>query len=278
MSQTNLARVCSLAMSLAAALHLATPVNAQSAKDLDAAYDVLLARYVATGPDGINRVDYARWHKAEGDRKALDVYVSDLSGRRPSAMPRADAFAFWGNLYNAITLKVILDNYPVSSIREIKSRGSWFDPKAYTGPWREQRVAVEGKPLSLDNIEHDIMRPTFKDPRVHYVVNCASYGCPNLMPRAWRAATLETDLEAAARAFVNHARGVTVLPSGGLKVSSIYKWFIADFGGNDASLVAHFKMYAGPELAGRLTTTTRIESDAYDWSLNSVAGSIRLGG
>jgi hypothetical protein len=278
MSQSNLARVRSLAMSLAAALLLVAPVNAQTAKDLDAAYDVLLARYVATSPDGVNRVDYAQWHKAEGDRKALDAYVSDLTARRPSAMPRADAFAFWGNLYNAITLKVILDNYPVSSIREIKSRGSWLDPKAYTGPWREQRVTVEGKPLSLDNIEHDIMRPTFKDPRVHYMVNCASFGCPNLMPRAWRAATLETDLEAAARAFVNHARGVTVLPSGGLKVSSIYKWFIADFGGNDASLVAHFKMYAGPELGSRLTTTTRIESDAYDWSLNSVAGSIRLGG
>ncbi len=112
------------------------------------------------------------------------------------------------------------------------------------------------------------MRPTFKDPRVHYVVNCASYGCPNLMNRAWRAATLEADLEAGARAFVNHARGVSVSASGGLTVSSIYKWFIVDFGGNDEGVIAHFRKYAGPELARQLGGSPRIVSDTYDWSLN----------
>jgi hypothetical protein len=260
-----------LCISLVAGCLAASAASAQTTTDPDAIYDALLARYVVKSPDGVNRVDYARWHKTAADRKALDAYVTELSARRPSKMPREEAFAYWGNLYNAVTLKVILDNYPVSSIRDIKSRGSWLDFKAYTGPWREQRVTVEGKALSLDNIEHDVMRPTFQDPRVHYVVNCASYGCPNLMPRAWRAATLEADLEAGARAFVNHPRGVTVLPSGGLKVSSIYKWFIADFGGNDAALVAHFKRYAEPALAGRLTPSTRVEQDDYDWSLNAVA-------
>jgi hypothetical protein len=249
----------------------ATPALAQAkpAADPDAVYDALLARYVSVGRDGVNRVDYARWTASAGDRKALDDYILELSARRPSAMTRADAFAYWGNLYNAVTLKVILDRYPVASIRDIKS-DNWFDPKAYAGPWRQQRVTVEGRKLSLDDIEHEVMRPTFKDPRVHYVVNCASYGCPNLMPRAWRAATLETDLDAGARAFVNHPRGVTVLPDGSLKVSSIYKWFIADFGGDDAGVIAHIRSFAGPDLARRLAPSVRISDEGYDWSLNDI--------
>lgn len=259
-----------LAVCVIAVMATATGSLAQPATDPDAIYDALLKRYVVASADGVNRVDYARWHKSSEDRKALDGYVANLAARKPSTMPRGDALAYWGNLYNAVTLKVILDRYPVSSIRDIKSSGGWFDFKSYTGPWREERVTVEGKKLSLDNIEHDVMRPTFKDPRVHYVVNCASFGCPNLMDRAWRAATLEADLEAAARAFINHSRGVEVLPSGGLRVSSIYKWFIADFGGDDASLLKHFRTYAKPELAARLTATTKVETDGYDWTLNAV--------
>ncbi len=258
----------------AAAAAAPLPGHAESpaaARDLDAPYDALLERYVTVGADGVNRVDYARWHASDADRRALDAYVENLEGRRPSAMPRDEAFAYWGNLYNALTLKLVVDRYPIDSIRDIKSEGgllSWLDYKAYLGPWRQPRTTVEGRTLSLDDIEHQIMRPTFKDPRVHYVVNCASYGCPNLKPSAWRAATLEADLEAGARAFVNHPRGAAVLPDGGLRVSSIYKWFIEDFGGDDAGVIAHLRKYAAPELAGKLARVTRIESDAYDWSLN----------
>jgi hypothetical protein len=261
-----------------AALAVTSPSIAQQPPDPDKVYDTLLERYVKLSADGVNRVDYARWHASKADRTALDSYIGELAGRKPSAMQRADAFAYWGNLYNAVTLKVILDRFPVSSIRDIKSSGSWFDFKSYSGPWRELRVTVEGKKLSLDNIEHDVMRPTFKDPRVHYVVNCASFGCPNLMNRAWRAATLEADLDAAARAFINHPRGVTVLPSGGLKVSSIFKWFIADFGGDDAGVIAHVKRYAAPDLAARLTAATKIVEDAYDWSLNAATAPVKPGG
>jgi hypothetical protein len=245
----------------------ALPAAAQQPADPDAVYDALLQRYVVVSPDGVNRVDYRRWRANAADRKSLDDYVRSLEGRKPSAMGREEAFAFWGNLYNAVTVKLILDRNPRTSIRDIKE-GSWFDFKAYTGPWRQPRVTVEGRALSLDNIEHDIMRPTFRDPRVHYVVNCASYGCPNLMPRAWRAATLETDMDAGARAFVNHPRGVTILPNGTLRVSSIYKWFIEDFGGDNAGVIAHLRRYASPDLAQRLAQATTISEDAYDWSLN----------
>ncbi|MGL4242445.1 MAG: DUF547 domain-containing protein [Beijerinckiaceae bacterium] len=248
----------------------AAPLLAQPA-DREAAYDVLLKTYVVVNPDGVNRIDYAKWHANAADRRTLDAYVKELETRKPSAMPRDEAFAYWGNLYNALTLKLVLDKYPIETVRDIKSEGglgAWFDVKAYTGPWRQQRSMVEGEKLSLDDIEHKKMRPVFKDPRVHYVVNCASWGCPNLKTTAWRAATLEADLEAAARDFINHRRGVQQLPNGSLKVSSIYKWFIEDFGGDDAGVLAHLRKYAGPELAQRLTGSPKIAEDDYVWTLN----------
>jgi hypothetical protein len=240
---------------------------AGAAPDPDAAYDKLLRRHVAAGADGITRVAYGRWRANGTDRAALDQAIAAMSARRPSAMSRAEAYAFWANLYNAVTLKVVIDSYPVASIRDIKG-SSWLDPKAYTGPWRDQRVTVEGRGLSLDDIEHAIMRPGFKDPRVHYAVNCASFGCPNLMPRAWRAETLEADLDDAARAYINHPRGVTALPSGTLRVSSIYRWFIEDFGGTDDGLRAHFRVHAAPALARTLEGAPAITDHDYDWSLN----------
>jgi hypothetical protein len=218
---------------------------AGAAPDPDAAYDTLLRRHVAAGADGITRVAYGRWRANGTDRAALDQAIAAMSARRPSA----------------------IDRYPVASIRDIKG-SSWLDPKAYTGPWRDQRVTVEGRGLSLDDIEHAIMRPGFKDPRVHYAVNCASFGCPNLMPRAWRAETLEADLDDAARAYINHPRGVTALPSGTLRVSSIYRWFIEDFGGTDDGLRAHLRVYAAPALARTLEDAPAIADHDYDWSLN----------
>jgi Protein of unknown function, DUF547 len=131
-----------------------------------------------------------------------------------------------------------------------------------------KRVTVEGRELSLDEIEHSILRPTFRDPRVHYSVNCASIGCPNLRPKAWHAETLDADLDAAARAYVNHPRGASIGSDGGLTVSSIYSWFKADFGGTDAGVIAHFKKFAEPDLAKRLEMVSGIGADSYDWGIN----------
>jgi hypothetical protein len=239
---------------------------APTAQADDAAYDALLARYVSTSTDGVNRVDYARWANASADRAALDAYVSELAAQRPSTFARDRAFAYWANLYNAITLQVILERYPVRSIRDIRSEG--LDPRGLIGPWRTKRVTVEGRRLSLDDIENAIMRPTFRDPRVHYAINCASIGCPNLMARAWRAETLSADLDAAARAYINHPRGARVDANGVLRVSSIYRWFREDFGNTDANVIAHLRRYASPDLARRLEGATRIAGHSYDWSLN----------
>lgn len=252
----------------------ASPLLAQTAagaRSAHAPYDALLGRYVRPNADGVNRVDYARWKAAAGDVKALKDYIAAQAGTLPSKLPRNEAFAYWANLYNAITVGLILDRFPVKSIRDIKSDGL-FDPKAYLGPWRTKRVTIEGKALSLDDIEHEMMRPVFKDPRVHYSVNCASFGCPNLPAKAWEAATLDADLDAAARDFINHPRGVQVVTGNTLRVSSIYKWFRDDFGPDDKAVIAHMKKYAKPELAARLDKVAGIGEDHYDWSLNGVVG------
>jgi hypothetical protein len=240
---------------------------------------------VVENADGVNRVNYGSWKGHASDHARLKRYIADLELRLPSRMGRPQAFAYWSNLYNAVTLDVVLDRYPISSIRQISSTG-FFDPKAYGGPWRTKRVKVEGRDYSLDDIEHGVLRPTFRDPRVHYAVNCASIGCPNLQPKAWSALSLEADLEAAARAFINHPRAVTVLPSDQpnisalfswlkepsrsrpLKVSSIFRWFREDFGGSDEGIIEHLRKFASPELAAALGPGVAIFEDDYDWSLN----------
>jgi len=254
-----------LAVSFALAGLLAPPAHAAGET---AVFDDLLARYVTVGRDGVSRVRYAAWAANAADKAMLDRYVESLAKTEISKLPRNAQFAAWANLYNAVTLQVVLKAYPVKSIRDIKSAGVGLDLKALVGPWVEKRVTVEGRELSLDDIEHVMLRPRFDDPRVHYAVNCASFGCPNLPTRAWRAETLDADLDAAARAFVNHPRGVTVRGDGGLALSSIYDWFKGDFGGTDAGVRAHLARYAGPELAAALAKEPKIKSHAYDWRLN----------
>jgi hypothetical protein len=246
---------------------VAAPAKAEGNR----AFDELLARYLMRGSDGINRVHYGRWQANAADRSKLNDYLVALAARTPSTLARNEAFAYWANLYNAATLKVVIDRYPVKSIRDIKSNTSLFDVKGLIGPWRTKIATVEGRQLSLDDIEHEIMRPTFRDPRVHYAVNCASIGCPNLAPRTWRMETLDTDLDDAARAFINHPRGVLARLDGSLRVSSIYIWFKQDFGGTDAGILDHLRHYAGPALLPKLKAGARLDDD-YDWALNQAGG------
>ncbi|MGI9306903.1 MAG: DUF547 domain-containing protein [Gammaproteobacteria bacterium] len=222
------------------------------------AWDSFLARYVSPG-GGVARVDYGA--VSDADKAALDGYIKTLADASPRAFSRDAQLAYWINLYNALTVKTVLDNYPVSSIKKISSG---FLP---TGPWDDKLVSAEGKELSLNDIEHRILRPIWKDARLHYAVNCASIGCPNLAARAWTAENAEEMLDAAAAAFINHPRGAEVR-GGELHVSSIYAWFAEDFGGEDAAIIAHLKQYAAPELRARLDGISNIAGDDYDWSLN----------
>ncbi len=218
-----------------------------------------LRTYVKPDPTGLNRVDYRGVTAA--DRKALGEYINRLSALPVSRYSRPEQFAYWVNLYNALTVAQVLKHYPLNSIRDISS--GLFG----SGPWDESLVEIEGEDVSLNDIEHRILRPIWKDPRIHYAVNCASVGCPNLLRSAFTAGTAESMLEDAAIGYVNSPRGARI-DANGLTVSSIYVWFQDDFGGTDAAVIAHLRRYADAPLKQRLAGRESIEDHAYDWSLN----------
>jgi hypothetical protein len=227
-----------------------------------AAWAAFLARYVRSAADRINRVDYAAVSSA--DRQLLAGYLAALAATPVSRLARPEQMAYWINLYNALTVRVVLDHYPVGSIREINISPGLFS----TGPWGAMLVAVEGERLCLDDIEHRILRPLWRDPRIHYAVNCASIGCPNLQMAPFLALGLDRDLDEAAIAYINHPRGVTVSADGRLTVSSIYVWFQDDFAGSARGVIQHLMAYAAPELAMALQKLARIDRHVYDWRLN----------
>jgi hypothetical protein len=213
----------------------------------------------ADHPSGIHRLRYAK--VSDVGRRALAEYLDALQATSVSTLNRAEQKAFWINLYNAATVQEILDHYPLKSIREIKS--GWFS----AGPWDKKLLTVEGEKLTLNDIEHRILRPIFADNRVHYAVNCASLGCPNLQPVPFTATNTEAMLEHAARAYVNHPRGVRV-DGGGLQLSSIYDWFQVDFGGNEEGVLAHLRGYAEGALTDHLRNVGIDIQYSYDWAIN----------
>lgn len=232
-----------------------------AAADPDAAtWATFLDRWTAMGADGVVRVDYAG-AKAVGADVALSDWLTATQTTDVTALAADAAMAWWINLYNAKTVDLVLSEYPVASIKDVK--GGLFN----TGPWNEKALRVNGADLSLNDVEHGILRPVWNDSRIHYAVNCASIGCPNLKRTPWTAATLEADLTAAARAYVNHPRGASV-ESGRLTVSKIYDWYQEDFGGSETGVIAHLKAYADAPLVENLQGVDRIDDTEYDWSLN----------
>jgi hypothetical protein len=239
-------------------------LSAGSAATVDhSAWDKLLEAYVVPGGDGLNRVDYAKFKSA--GHLALKTYVTALQTVDPATLDRTEQFAFWVNLYNAKTIDVVLDKYPVKSIKDI-SLGGGLKTLVTGGPWQAKIMKVSGVDLSFDDIENTILRPIYRDPRVHYSVNCASVGCPNLAVEAYTGAKLEAMLEAGAKTFINSPRGVLV-DAGKIQASSIYEWFQADFGGSEAAVLDHLRKYASPKLTEQLNKAGRIARYDYDWKL-----------
>ena len=227
-------------------------------------WDNLLSRHVRKSNRGVNLVDYRGFSAA--DRTMLADYIAILTGVSISQFNRDQQLAYWINLYNALTVQVVLDHYPVDSIRDIN-----ISPGLFTiGPWDKTLISIEGEDLTLNDIEHRILRPIWRDPRIHYAVNCASIGCPDLRDRAYPGTGIDTLLDQAATAYVNDPRGVSFL-DGKISVSKIYDWFIEDFGGTEETVLRHLKHYAAPELVARLEAIGKLFDEHYDWSINAAA-------
>ncbi|MHA7899268.1 MAG: DUF547 domain-containing protein [Henriciella sp.] len=228
--------------------------------ELHAAWDEILGTYVVEGEDGVNRFDYGALKANSADSAKLDAYLTSFSDFDIETLDENEQFAAYSNIYNALTVQYIVGRYPTKSIRS----------GYIVGPWKRVFTEINGEEVSLDHIEHEILRVEWDDPRVHYAVNCAAYSCPNLQTDAWFGETLDEDLDRAARAYVNDPRGVTIRNNGTLQVSTIYKWFREDFGGSNDGVIDHLLEYAEPELATQIQAKRRITKHEYDWDLNDV--------
>jgi len=228
-------------------------VDDVEASDPNQPYNAFLEKYL-TAKNGLNLVRYEA--VSAEDKATLKTYISMLEKTDWTTLEKNDEMAFWFNLYNAKTLDVVLDNYPVKSIKKINGRG----------PWKTKNMTVNGTEMSLDNIEHDTVRAKYDEPRVHYAFNCASIGCPNLKMTAWEGETLDAELTQAARDFIASDRGVRV-DGNDIEVSNIYKWYKEDFGDNEKSLKQHLATYANADKKTAILNADDIDYE-YDWNLN----------
>jgi len=227
-------------------------------------WQAFLQKLVVTNhPSGINRVRYQALSAA--DFTALQGYIRSMQEVTISNYNRAAQKAFWINVYNALTVHLVVSRYPVASIRDIN-----ISPGLATrGPWGAKLFSVEGEKISLDDIQHRILRPIWKDRRAHYALTNATLGSPHLQATAYTAETSEALLERSAREFINHPRGVSI-QKGRLQVSSLYVWFQEDFGGSADGLMEHWQDYADAALADALANYNGGLVHDYDWALNGI--------
>ncbi len=187
----------------------------------------------------------------KSDKNKLEAYLTKLQNNPvQSGWSRNEQMAYWVNAYNAFTVKLILDNYPVSSIRDIHGGN----------PWDVKWIKIGGESYSLNNIENDILRPQFKDARIHFAVNCAAKSCPPLLNKAWTAANLEANFERQASNFINNAN-YNRLTSSRVEISKIFEWYSGDFG----TIIDFLNRYAEIEINSNAEVTYR----EYDWKLNT---------
>jgi hypothetical protein len=221
----------------------------------------LLARYV----DARGRVDYAAWKACPADVEALHAYLAALGRADPDApAPRPEALAFWINAYNAFTLAVVLHLYPTASLRD--HAGRVFGSNV----WTDAKLRVAGRALSLDDIEHSILR-LMGDPRIHFALVCASNGCPVLRREAYTAGAIDAELDASARAFFERPGSLGADPAKRtVALSELLKWYGADFADAPAAQVAALRRFfpATGEWDWLDDGDVKVKYLPYDWKLN----------
>jgi len=258
----NLTLLVMLSLALTATTAPAgTPAQAspEQAAPLHATFDRLLDTYVRDGA-----VDYKAWSGSDVDKAALGDYVEQLTELDPEQWPAHDALAYWINLYNAATLRLVLGNYPLASIKDL---GGFLK----TSPWERKVVIVGGRELTLNEIENKIIRPTFADPRIHFALNCASMGCPPLAAEAYIPARLGEQLDTACRTALNRDQWVRV-DGETIMLTKIFDWYGDDFRANGGTVLGFVRRYHDGSLP---KGDPKIQFMSYDWSLNQTPGESR---
>ena len=263
---TALAVSCAVSTATATAT-AARPVRT-AAFDAHRDWDDLLRRHVR----GV-RVDYDGFQR---DRSALQRYLDSLREPVPE-LGREDEIALWINAYNAATIDLV--------VRERIARGGRLRSiRDIPAPWSRQRWRIAGAERSLDEMEHEILRKRFREPRIHFALVCASRSCPALRPTAYQGAFLDAQLDSAARAFVRDPALNRFEPTDGtIRISKIFDWYAKDFAGlvKDETLerlygsergpvIAYVARYLDASTVARLRSSKmRVTVSSYDWSLNS---------
>ena len=216
-----------------------------SSKDISHAdFDTLLTKYV----DRTGKVDYKG---LKSEKARLEAYTAMLSSNHPGpSWSRNDQMAFWINTYNAHTLKLIIEHLPVNSIRDLDEGN----------PWDVQRIVIGENTLSLNQIEHEKLRPVFRDARIHFAVNCAAASCPPLSNRAFTAENLDAQLDKLTKDFINNP-AFNQIKAQSAKVSKLFEWYSDDFG----NVREYLNKYSDRQLAPGAEITFM----EYDWALNS---------
>jgi hypothetical protein len=215
-------------------------------------YGALLKKHVNDG-----KVNYAGF---KSDETQLDRYLKQLEKIDSKGLSPNEQFAFYANAYNAWTIKLILSGYP--GVKSIKDLGGLFQ-----SPWKKKFVKIDGRVLTLDDLEHNILRPRFGDPRVHFAINCAAKSCPPLRSEPFLSAILDQQLNDATRSFLNNPTSYR-LEDDALYVSRIFKWFAEDF---KNGVFGFYLKYATGDLKKELENNQEkisVKYLAYDWSLN----------
>ncbi|WP_152287053.1 DUF547 domain-containing protein [Flavicella marina] len=209
-------------------------------------FDSLLKKYVTS--DGV--VDYKG---ILSEKESLTSYINYLKNTKPEKTWSANKTkAFWINAYNAYTINLILENYPISSIMKIKNGKAWDVKMAEVG----------GVTYTLNEIEHEQLRAVYKDPRIHVGVNCASFSCPPLANFAFTETNVESELEQLMKRFVNDPKRNVLTPKK-VSLSKIFEWYQGDFA-TEGKLIDYIKKYATIELAKQ----TKVRYLEYNWNLN----------
>jgi hypothetical protein len=223
-------------------------------------FDQVLKTYV----NNQGLVDY---NGIAGDQ-SFKIYMETLKSAQPDAMSRDGQLAFWINAYNAVTIAKVIEWKPKKSVRETFVPGVWTGTKFFTT--REHTVA--GKDLSQDDIENEILRKQFKDPRIHFAIICASSGCP-LLPRfAYTEENVQTMLEEETRKYINSERGTKIdSAENTLYLSKLFDWFAGDFEYKSGSVLNFIKPYLGQKALAFVEKNPKIKYLPYDWALNAQA-------
>lgn len=213
-------------------------------------WDKLLDEYV----DASGQVDYARWHKDEADRKHLDAFLEKVAEADPDSASKDAQLAFYINAYNATVIDSVLEKWPVKSVMKEK------------GFFKKEKHPIAGKKMTLDELEHKKIRPTFSEPRIHFVLVCAAKSCPRLRRDALTEANLERVLDKSAREFIPRA---TQVKGGEVVTSQLFNWFAKDFEEDAGSVQAYLAKYTDGEAKKLLESgDAKVTFSTYDWAIN----------